>query len=697
MKRKTPSLALAGIMCVLGCWTGLAVDPLDQWQWHLRMPLPTDNRLYGVAYGNGRFVAVGAQGTILVSEDGLAWTNHPIGLGNYLSSITYGNGTFLAIGSGGLVARSRDGLSWDLQYLHGLWFIGVSYGNGTFVAIALGPEGQVWKSSDGQLWTRTYLSTTHRLNAITYGSGVFVAVGEGVGAGVGMGFRGKVLTSPDAISWTEQQSGTRERLTGVQFGNGIFVAVGTAGTILTSPDGTEWSQVPREGPVWWHYMLVNFDSLAYANGLFIAGIASAGEKWVSSDGVVWSIGSVPGIVMGGLAYGQGMFVLVGTDGNVFTSLDGQSWTNRRDASYPITGIAYGNHTFVATAFDQALTSADGIKWTSHATGDPLKASGLTFAGNFFFSLATSGDFDWDTTNALLISADGTNWTRSMAWTNTATKIVFLSLPAYRAGKYVNVGNLSEWLSPSSVVLSGFSMTSPDGFTWTRHRIDTEDLLGPVAVHGDDGRFVAMGSFYGFSSDVFTSGDGITWRKAWSGPAQHVGSLVFGNHTFVAVADGQSFLVSEDALDWRTVKPDYDRGICQVAYGNGLFVASGMWGNILSSSDGIVWAVRNIGTYDWLCSIAYGNGTFVTGGQGYIYQSEAFSPTGVMLGPLQCLPSGTVQVVISGLQRRNWLLEGSSDLISWIPLASGQGTTESVQYTDTNAAGLRQRFYRAVIP
>jgi hypothetical protein len=43
------------------------------------------------------------------------------------------------------------------------------------------------------------------------------------------------------VSWTQQTSGTRDDLNGVAYGNGLFVAVGDFGTILTSPDGVNWT------------------------------------------------------------------------------------------------------------------------------------------------------------------------------------------------------------------------------------------------------------------------------------------------------------------------------------------------------------------------------------------------------------------------------------------------------------------------
>ena len=69
-------------------------------------PLDTgsDNVLYGVAFGSGRFVAVGgfnggAGGLIFSSLDGTDWTPHPPGTRGWLEDIAYGNGRFVAVGN----------------------------------------------------------------------------------------------------------------------------------------------------------------------------------------------------------------------------------------------------------------------------------------------------------------------------------------------------------------------------------------------------------------------------------------------------------------------------------------------------------------------------------------------------------------------------------------------------------------------
>src|SRR5262245_26611571 len=71
-------------------------DPLDTWTW--RNPLPTGEFLFGITYGGGRFVAVGASGAILTSVDGqTSWVQRESGTANQLLGITYGNGLFVAV------------------------------------------------------------------------------------------------------------------------------------------------------------------------------------------------------------------------------------------------------------------------------------------------------------------------------------------------------------------------------------------------------------------------------------------------------------------------------------------------------------------------------------------------------------------------------------------------------------------------
>eukprot|EP01034_Spumella_vulgaris_P009079 gene9079-biopygen7959 len=64
--------------------------------------------LWSVAYGDGQWVAVGEQGTILTSTDGATWTPRTSGFpARWLVGVGYGtpngNGLWVAVGESGLI------------------------------------------------------------------------------------------------------------------------------------------------------------------------------------------------------------------------------------------------------------------------------------------------------------------------------------------------------------------------------------------------------------------------------------------------------------------------------------------------------------------------------------------------------------------------------------------------------------------
>ena len=61
----------------------------------------------------------------------------------------------------------------------------------------------------GTTWTLR-IPGFNDLNGVAYGDGLFVAVGN----------RGTILTSPDGVNWTARTSGTSNNLYAVTYGNG---------------------------------------------------------------------------------------------------------------------------------------------------------------------------------------------------------------------------------------------------------------------------------------------------------------------------------------------------------------------------------------------------------------------------------------------------------------------------------------------
>ena len=70
----------------------------DEPFWECRSPKPTPHALFEVKYVNGKFMAVGGNGTILSSADGENWNSLDLGTKDCFKGIAYGNGKYVAVG-----------------------------------------------------------------------------------------------------------------------------------------------------------------------------------------------------------------------------------------------------------------------------------------------------------------------------------------------------------------------------------------------------------------------------------------------------------------------------------------------------------------------------------------------------------------------------------------------------------------------
>jgi hypothetical protein len=206
----------------------------------------TTRQLNGV-YSNGTgFVAVGEAGTILTSEDGVAWHAASSGTGQDLACITQasipGHKMYVAVGKGGTLLTSHDANTWtaqssgtteDLNGVTGGWTYGVP------LIVAVGAGGTVLSSPDSVTWTIGSSGVSADLYAVA-STHVYIAVGAG----------GAVVTSEDGVQWDAQQSGLSSDILGLGMWNpdelqaAEYIAVGAGGGLTTSP---QWLGVASLG------------------------------------------------------------------------------------------------------------------------------------------------------------------------------------------------------------------------------------------------------------------------------------------------------------------------------------------------------------------------------------------------------------------------------------------------------------------
>ena len=68
--------------------------------------------LESVIYAENTFVAVGDEGTIITSIDGILWTSRTSSTPANLKEVTYGNNMFVTVGASGTILTSSDGIDW---------------------------------------------------------------------------------------------------------------------------------------------------------------------------------------------------------------------------------------------------------------------------------------------------------------------------------------------------------------------------------------------------------------------------------------------------------------------------------------------------------------------------------------------------------------------------------------------------------
>ena len=102
---------------------------------------------------------------------------------------------------------------------------------------------------------------------------------------------------------------------------------GSAGTILTSSDGTSWTlrSVPQAAE--------QLYGISYGNSTFVAVGDKAGDPsplYTSSDGTTWTSRGFAADEHGhnGVTYMESIFLIVGLRGTIYTSSDGTTWTSR---------------------------------------------------------------------------------------------------------------------------------------------------------------------------------------------------------------------------------------------------------------------------------------------------------------------------------------------------------------------------------
>jgi hypothetical protein len=278
----------------------------------------------------GTFVAVGYGGRRISSPDGVAWENDQrwsdivADDDNVLFNVAYGLGRFVAVGGGaklGRIVTSPDGKAWtELPQLKGrvatIVFGGVSGGN-RFIA---GHDSELLWSTDGETFhAGPKLDIQGSVHARKSACGdteagfMTVIIGD-----VDLWAEKRRVswraTTADGEKWLSQAVETPEARS-IAYGAGRFVVVGPNGLVEQSHDGQNWR--PCEAP-----QDEDFQAVIWTGASFLT---KGKHCWISEDGLTWKADErkLPGEPafgregFGGIAFSWG--------GNLFFSRDFLNW------------------------------------------------------------------------------------------------------------------------------------------------------------------------------------------------------------------------------------------------------------------------------------------------------------------------------------------------------------------------------------
>ena len=550
----------------------LAVSSTDGVTWSAIGP----GALNDVASNGSEFVAVGADGRVRHSSDGILWQSHNLNTFADLKAVSFVNGSWFAAGTQGALFRSQDGRSWasansgiGATSLSRVSWNGAIYltGPGRYSSVdgwtwtpRNTPDDMAWthtegnvfrgefsgpwagyslESPDGIAWTR--VNSHSELTCATYGGGLMVATSAG----------GELITSTDGVTWTVIDTPARSFLQSVAWTGSMFVAVGFSGTIITSSDGFTWQKVSPSGiflPT-----AYNLNCVIWTGSRLVT-VSSNARIYVSTDATAWSeIGNPSSATMDTIAWSGSMLVAVGASGAIITSPDGLAWTKRTsNTTASLWGVTWTGSQFVAVGNSGVIvTSPDATTWTS-------RTSGLT---STFNSVSSNGSkivaAGWN--RLVVVSDDGIDW--SVVDTGVSGYDFVLGAP----GRFYLFGS------------AGAVLDSGDGLTWTiRRRGPFGTPLEPVDVATQ--RWETDGS-----SIYHVERPDLVWKQRRAAGFQIL-DLHWTGTRFVAVGSGGGAETSPNGVDWsESLIPTGDQ-LAAVASSSTCVVVVGSSGTIATAAN-----------------------------------------------------------------------------------------------------------------
>lgn len=276
-------------------------------------------------------------------------------------------------------------------------------------------------------------------------------------------------------------------ITNISFAAVNYVAVGSAQTILTSSDGTNWKYLSLKQ----QFPNKDFTGIAYGNNLWVA-VAPYGTVATSMDGEIWSNHSIPTsefIPFRSVVFYHNKF-FANTDYSIYESINGINWIRTVDnIGFSFTKLMAANDKLFGLGFGNVVLLS-GLSWSTVYKGNGTFRS-IAYGNNTYVITSQDGSYT-------LTSYDGVNWTATNSKENEG---------------YRPEGMASIYASGVFVAANHWGATSINGINWSFKTITIDGNLTNrfqfLTIKFDGQKYIATGSDIA-SSAMLLSYDAINW-------------------------------------------------------------------------------------------------------------------------------------------------------------------------------------------
>lgn len=339
------------------------------------------------------------------------------------------------------------------------------------------------------------------------------------------------------------------------------------------------------------YNSTDIKKIVYARNLSLYIAISRSTISSSWDLNTWIQQSVTTGVLNGIIHNPEYgFLIVGEQGTVITGNDGEKWNVINSGiTETLNSVIYSDelNLFVAVGnYGVIITSTDRINWTRRTSGVSEHLYGIACSSTLLVAVGNNG--------TIITSSDGINWTSRGSG---VTKAFYDAIYNSNNNIFVAVGQ-DDYICYSS-----------DGINWTSTYIGADSALYTIIYNEDSNMFVSAGNTGTGVACVYTSLNGIDWRrKDIISNTTYFFCMIYNKdiNGYIGAGSYGSIFKSEDLSVWETKVTGINGLLNSVVYSEEkkLYVTVGFRGVILTSKDRKKWERQTSGVQNFLRDIIY---------------------------------------------------------------------------------------------